>query len=137
MNEYGVVGKVVQVMHRISLVQLLKDPSNRTSVLFQSTRTVGILETENGNDFFVRCRSHETIEPGDTVVTSGLGGIYPRGLRVGIVKSIKKIRDPLFKEVYVKPSVNFNHLEELYIMRLSPQWAAFRSELDSLEFDHD
>lgn len=137
MNEYGVVGKVVQVMHRISLVQLLKDPSNRTSVLFQRTRTVGILETENGNNFFVRCRSHEPIEPGDTVVTSGLGGIYPRGLTVGRVKSIKKIRDPLFKQVFIRPSVNFNHLEELYIMRLSPQWAAFRSELDSLEFDHD
>lgn len=137
MNEYGVVGKVVQVMHRISLVQILKDPSNRTSVLFRRTRTVGILETENGNDFFVRCRSHEAIEPGDTVVTSGLGGIYPRGLTVGIVKSIKKIKNPLFKLVFVKPSVNFNHLEELYIMRLSPQWAAFRTELDSLELEDD
>jgi rod shape-determining protein MreC len=137
MNERGVVGKVVQVMPRISLVQLLKDPSNRTSILFRRTRTPGILETENGNDFFVRCRSHEPVEAGDTIVTSGLGGIYPHGLTIGTVKSINKIRDPLFKQVSVVTSVDFNHLEELFIIRLSPQWSAFRSELDSLEFNDD
>lgn len=137
MDERGVVGKIVQVMPSISLVQLLKDPSNRTSILFHRTRTPGILETENGDDFFVRCRSHEPVEVGDTIVTSGLGGIYPRGLTVGRVKAIHKIRDPLFKEVTVATSVDFNHLEELFIIRLSPQWSAFRSELDSLEFDYD
>jgi len=136
-DEKGVVGKVVQVMHRISLVQLIKDPSNRTSVLFGRTRSVGILETENGRDFFVRCRSHEQIERGDTVVTSGLGGIYPRGLTVGTVERIDDISDPLFKRVAVRVSVDFDHLEELFVMRMSPQWAAFRAELDSIEFDHD
>ncbi|MBN1756991.1 MAG: rod shape-determining protein MreC [Chitinispirillaceae bacterium] len=136
-NERGVVGKVVQVMHRISLVQLLKDPSNRTGVLFRRTRATGILETENGNDFFVQCRSHEPIEEGDTIVTSGLGGIYPRGLNVGTVKKIAPDPDPLFKQVEVAMSVDFNHIEELFIMRLSPQWSAFRTELDSIEFDND
>ena len=136
-DERGIAGKVVQVMHRISMVQLLKDPSNRTSVLFSRTRTVGILETENGSDFFVRCRSHEPVEKGDTVVTSGLGGIYPRGLMVGTVKKINEIRDPLFKQIIISLSVDFDHLEELFIMRLSPQWSAFRSELDSLEFEND
>ena len=136
-NERGVVGKVVQVMHRISLVQLLKDPSNRTGVLFCRTRATGILETENGNDFFVQCRSHEPIEVGDTVVTSGLGGIYPRGLNVGTVKEIDTDPDPLFKQVAIALSVDFNHIEELFVMRLSPQWSAFRSELDSIEFDND
>jgi len=136
-GENGVVGKVVQVMHRISQVQLLKDPSNRTSVLFSKTRTVGILETETGNDFFVNCRSHEAIEEGDTVVTSGLGGIYPRGLMVGVVRRIEKIKDPLFKKVHVSLCMDFDHLEELFVMRLSPQWSAFRAELDSIEFDND
>jgi len=136
-NERGVVGKVVQVMPRISLVQLLRDPSNRTGVLFCRTRATGILETENGHDFFVQCRNHEPIEVGDTIVTSGLGGIYPRGLNVGVVKKIDKDPDPLFKQIAVALSVDFNHIEELFIMRLSPQWSAFRSELDSIEFDND
>jgi rod shape-determining protein MreC len=136
-NERGVVGKVVQVMPRISLVQLLRDPSNRTGVLFCRTRATGILETEDGHDFFVQCRNHEPIEVGDTIVTSGLGGIYPRGLNVGVVKKIEKDPDPLFKQIAVALSVDFNHIEELFIMRLSPQWSAFRSELDSIEFDND
>jgi rod shape-determining protein MreC len=136
-GEKGVVGKVVQVMHKICLVQLLRDPSNRTSVLFSRTRTIGILETENGNNFFVRCRSHEPIDIGDTIVTSGLGGIYPRGLTVGIVKNIDQIRDPLFKKVNVDLSMDFDHLEELFIIRISPQWSAFRNELDSIEFNNE
>ncbi len=136
-DHHGVVGKVIRVGNGLSLVQLLKDPSNRTSVLFRRTRTTGILETQNGDDFFVRCRIHEPIEPGDTVVTAGLGGIYPRGLMVGTVKSVDKIRDPLFKMVSVTPSVDFDHLEELFIIRLSPQWSAFREELDSLEIGNE
>ncbi|MBN1575947.1 MAG: rod shape-determining protein MreC [Chitinispirillaceae bacterium] len=136
-DEGGVVGKVVQVMHHISLVQLLKDPSNRTGVLFRRTRAIGILETENGRDFFVRCRNHEPIEIGDTIVTSGLGGIYPRGLTVGTARRIDTIRDPLFKKVMVALTVDFDHLEELFILRMSPQWSAFRAELDSIEFNND
>ena len=136
-DEKGVVGKVVQVMHRISLVQLLKDPSNRTSILFRRTRTIGILETENGRDFFVRCRSHESINTGDTIVTSGLGGIYPRGLTVGIAQRIDKIHDPLFKQVTVSLNVDFDRLDELFILRMDPQWSAFRAELDSIEFQDD
>ncbi|MBN1308089.1 MAG: rod shape-determining protein MreC [Chitinispirillaceae bacterium] len=136
-DESGVVGKVVQVMHHISLVQLLKDPSNRTGVLFRRTGAIGILETENGRDFFVRCRDHEPIEIGDTAVTSGLGGIYPRGLTVGIVRRIDTIRDPLFKRVMLALTVNFDHLEELFVLRMSSQWGAFRTELDSIEFSDD
>jgi rod shape-determining protein MreC len=136
-GEKGVVGKVVQVMHQISLVQLLRDPSNRIGVLFSRTRTIGILETENGNDFFVLCRSHEPIVKGDTVVTSGLGGIYPRGLQVGFVKKIDPIKDPLFKKVFIDCSVDFDHIEELFIMRVSPQWSAFRNEMDSIGHGND
>jgi rod shape-determining protein MreC len=136
-DERGVVGRVAQVMHRISLVQLLRDPSNRTGVLFRRTRTIGILETQNGIDFFVRCRSHEPIEIGDTIVTSGLGGVYPRGLTVAVTRSIEKMADPLFKKIMVTPTVDFDHLEELFILKMSPQWSAFRAELDSIEYGND
>ncbi|MFP4013225.1 MAG: rod shape-determining protein MreC [Chitinispirillaceae bacterium] len=132
-GEHGVVGKVVQVMGNMSLVQLLRDPSNRTSVLCQRTRTVGIMETENGNDFFVRLRSHEDVQAGDTVVTSGLGGVYPKGLVVGVVSEIRDNHNPLFKKAFLDLTVRFDKLEELFIMRLAPRWATFRSELDSLE----
>lgn len=134
-SEHGVVGKVIQVMRNLSMVQILRDPASRTSVMVQRTRTVGILESQDGSEFFIRYRSHEDISVGDTVVTSGLGGIYPRGLRVGYIKTIEGSNDPLFKKASIELSVNFEHSEELFVMRLSPQWSSFVKELDSLEFE--
>jgi rod shape-determining protein MreC len=131
-GENGVVGKVVQVMGNMCLVQLILDPSSRTSVLSRRTRMVSILESENGRDFFIQCRRHEDIISGDTIVTSGLGGIYPRGLMVGIVDMITIDENPLFKKAKIELKVDFERLEELFILRLSPQWSSFRSELDSL-----
>lgn len=133
-GERGVVGKVVQVLEHVSMVQLLRDPSSRTSVMVSGSRSVGILQTENGRDFFVRLRSHEDARTNDTVVTSGLGGIYPKGLTVGVVQKIDE-SNPLFKRAYVDFSVNFDKLEEVFVMRLPPQWAAQRSELDSMKIE--
>jgi len=127
-----VAGKVVQVMGGLSLVQLLNDPLNRTSIMVRRSRAVSILETENGKDFFARFRIHEEVAIGDTVVSSGLGGIYPKGFLVGFVDRVFDDRDPLFKKVSVRPALNLNHLEELFIVRLPPQWAAFKQQIDSL-----
>jgi rod shape-determining protein MreC len=134
-GERGVVGKVVQVMGNLSLVQILRDPSNRTSVMVRRTRTIGILESPDGKGFYLRCRSHEDVKEGDTVTSSGLGGIYPRGLQVGIVSKISDSGDPLFKKAWIRLSVDFDHVEELFVMRLSPQWSSFINEFDSLEFE--
>ncbi|HEX2958974.1 MAG TPA: rod shape-determining protein MreC [Chitinispirillaceae bacterium] len=137
-SEKGVVGKVIQVMNGISLVQLLKDPSNRTSVMSQRTRTVSILETNDGRNFFIRVRNHEDFKTGDTIVTSGLGGVYPKGLAVGLVtENVNNSFDPLFKKVSIKPAVDFEHIEELFVIHLSPQWVAFRSEMDSMELENN
>jgi rod shape-determining protein MreC len=132
-NVSGVVGRIITLFPHISLAQLITDPNSRVSVMITRGRVVGIFETENGRDFFVRCRTHAEAVPGDTVVTSGLGGIYPPGLLVGRVDHITDRNDPLFKKVFIKPLVDFDHLEEVCVLRMAPQWASFRSELDSME----
>ena len=133
-GERGAAGKVVQVLENLSMVQLLRDPSSRTSVMVSGSRAVGILQTENGRDFFVRLRSHEDAGSGDTIVTSGLGGIYPKGLTVGFVKKIDD-SNPLFKRAYIDFSVDFEKLEEVFVMRLPPLWAAQRAELDLVKIE--
>jgi rod shape-determining protein MreC len=133
--EHGAVGRVIQVMGNMSMVQLLRDPSSRASVMVSRSRSVGILGTENGRDFFVRLRSHEDALAGDTVVTSGLGGIFPKGLTVGVVSSIDDKTNPLFKRAYIDFAVDFDRIEELFIMRLPPQWAARLVELDSMKIE--
>jgi len=132
-GEYGAVGKVTQVIGNMSMVQLLRDPSSRTSVMVSRSRSAGILQTENGRDFFVRLRNHEDVQSGDTIVTSGLGGIYPKGLTVGYVTKIDDAGNLLFKRAFIDFSVDFGKLEELFVMRLPPQWEARRSELDSIK----
>jgi rod shape-determining protein MreC len=129
----GVVGKVVQVMPDLSLVQLIRDPLNHVSIMTRRSRTVSILETENGVEFFTHLRVHEDVLPGDTVITTGLGGIYPRGFLVGIIGKVSFERDPLFKRATINLSLDIEHLEELFVIKLPPQWAAFKEQLDSLK----
>ncbi|HAJ78591.1 MAG TPA: rod shape-determining protein MreC [Fibrobacteres bacterium] len=129
----GAVGKIIQSMGHMAMVQLIIDPSNRTGVLMRRNREIGILETENGNDFFIQCRKHADIAINDTVVTSGLGGVYPKGLTVGIVSRISESNDPLFKKAFIDISVDFNHLEEVFVMRVESLWTSFHDEADSLE----
>lgn len=133
MTSRGVAGKVVQVMGRMSLVQLLVDPANRTSVMIGRTREIGILETTNGSQFSIMFRAHADVAVGDTIITSGLGGIYPRGLLAGVVTKLEEGRDPIFKKAFVKLEVTFDRIEEVFVIKLPPQWASFRDELDSLE----
>lgn len=134
-NKDGVIGKITQVMQNISLVQLIRDPSERISVMIKKNHGVGILETIDSKNFFVQYIKHAEVNNGDTIVTSGLGGIYPKGLNVGIVTGIKDSDDPLFKDVSIKPCVDFEHIEEVFVMQLDPQWAAFLSELDSINIE--
>jgi rod shape-determining protein MreC len=137
MTSRGAAGKIIQVMGRMSLVQLILDPSNRTSVMVQRSREIGILETENGNDFFIMFRAHADVNVGDTVITSGLGGIYPRGLPAGRVAKLTENRDPIFKKAIITPEVDFDKLEELFVIKLPPQWTSFKQELDSLQAAQD
>jgi rod shape-determining protein MreC len=132
-GEGGIAGKVVQVMPSLSLVQLINDPLNRTSILVRRSRTVSILQTENGIDFYAFFRNHEDVAAGDTIVSSGLGGIYPRGFPAGVIEKISGGHDHLFKKAVIRPGIDVDHCEELFIIRQPPQWAAFRTELDSLQ----
>jgi rod shape-determining protein MreC len=131
LDGYGVAGRIVQVLPHLSLVQLLTDPLSRTSVMTRTSRVVGILESD-GASLTMRYRSYDSVSVGDTVLTSGLGGIYPKGLFVGTVARQVKEEDPLFARVQVNALANLDGMEEAFVMRLSAQWAAFRDELDSL-----
>lgn len=128
----GVVGRIIQTMSTISLVQLLNDPLCRTSVMTGRGRVAGVLETENGESFFLRFPSHSDLGIGDTVITTGLGGIYPKGLLVGIVDRTAGDHDPLFKKAWIKTFVDFNSIEDVFVIRYEPQWRPFRAEMDSL-----
>lgn len=113
----GVVGRVVSVSPHYSQVLLVPDQNSAIDGVVQSSRGRGMVKGSGSDEcsFDYVIKTCE-IEPGDTIVTSGLGGIFPKGLCLGRVKSVDDSPYKLFKDVKVVPAVNFNKLEEVLII---------------------
>ncbi len=121
-NEDGLVGRVVEVMPDYAVLQLLTDPANRVAARVASSREMGIVKYDASRgmilDNFPR---HGSIAVGDTVVSSGLGGVYPPGLFVGVVTEVSCDEDRPFCEVDLRPAVNFHSIEELFILKVNKE----------------
>lgn len=87
MSEQGVVGRVVGVSPNASRVLLLTDPESRTPVLIDRSNARAVLTGDGGpNPRLEYLRGRDTVHNGDRVLTSGDGGLYPRGLPVGVAE---------------------------------------------------
>jgi len=85
LSEHGVVGRVVGVSKSVSRVLLLTDVTSRTAVLVNSTNARSILEGDGGDaPKLSYLRGKDPVKAGDVILTSGDGGLYPRGLPVGV-----------------------------------------------------
>ncbi|MGA6924413.1 MAG: rod shape-determining protein MreC [Desulfosarcina sp.] len=121
----GIVGVVIETSARYAKVLLLLDPNSAVDALVQQTRARGIVKG-GGDDFCVFdyvLRKHE-ISVGDVVVSSGLDGVFPKGLRVGRISEIVRLNAGIFQKVSVTPYVDFEILEEVFLISEPP-----RSEL--------
>ena len=113
----GIVGVVVEASARYAKVLLLTDPNSAVDALVQRTRARGIVKG-GGGDFCVFdyvLRKHE-IGVGDIVVSSGLDGVFPKGFRVGRISEIVRQNAGIFQKVSVTPYVDFEILEEVFII---------------------
>jgi rod shape-determining protein MreC len=111
------VGKVVTVRETTATVQLLIDRQSSVNALVQDTRANGIVSGKHGLDLKMDLiPQNEGIEPGQSVVTSGLEGIYPGGLLVGQVDQVQESQNALFKEARLIPVVDFSHLEIVFVV---------------------
>ncbi|HWH78418.1 MAG TPA: rod shape-determining protein MreC [Candidatus Binatus sp.] len=113
----GVVGKVVSVTSRSAKVILLTDANSGIDVLVQRTRSRGIVSgsLENGTVLKYMKRS-EDIQIGDRLITSGLDGVFPKGLMVGTVIKVNKQHLGLFQYVEVLPAVQSSRAEEVLVV---------------------
>lgn len=113
----GLVGKVYRVMSRVSVVQLLQDPNCRVSAIVQRSRILGIVEWERGVQCLLRhIPVKGDVQRGDVVVTSGMGGIFPKGLVIGSIIDITGEEWELFKRAIIQPGVDVSHLEEVFVL---------------------
>jgi len=85
MSENGLVGRVVGVTNGVSRVLLLTDAASRTPVMIDRTNARAILTGDGGsNPKLEYLRGQDPVKNGDRVLTSGDGGVFPRGLPVGV-----------------------------------------------------
>ena len=117
-NQEGLIGRISSVSADFAIVQLLTDPSNRVASRVVSSREMGIIKYNTSSGMSLdNFPTQGTIAVGDTIISSGLGGVYPAGLKVGVVTEVIKEELQPFYTVKILPSANFYSLEELFILR--------------------
>ena len=113
----GVVGRVVSTSPNAARVLLLEDPSSGVDVLVQRSRARGIVEGSlNGGCQLKYVKHREDLRVGDLVATSGLDGIFPKGVAVGTISRLSREEGGLFQTAEVEPAVDFNKLEEVMVV---------------------
>ncbi len=116
-NANGVVGRIVSFSSNYSKVLLIIDQNSAVDSLVQRSRDRGIvkgLSTEKCTLNYV-VKSSDVIV-GDIVVTSGLAGVFPKGLPVGEVLNVEDFSGKLFKDITMRPAVDFSKLEEVLVI---------------------
>lgn len=117
----GLVGRVVEVTGRTAKVQLITDPVSAVGALVQRSRVSGILAGDIGPLTRVRYLPlMADVVEGDQVLTSGTGGVFPKGILIGTVASVERRSGALFQEALLKPAVDFAALEEVLVLREAP-----------------
>ncbi|OJF17053.1 MAG: rod shape-determining protein MreC [Bacillaceae bacterium G1] len=118
----GVIGKVVQVSRHFSNVQLITDVEggSRVSAVVQGpSRAVGVIDgydPQQGLLLLSKIPLDETIEPGQRVVTSGFGEIFPPGLLIGTIESVQTGEYGLSLQATVRPAADLVHLDEVFVV---------------------
>ena len=126
-NMHGLVGKIVDVSPHSSVVQLMSDPRFRASALDKRSRVFGIVKPGVGSALRLdNVPLPEDVKVGDQVISSGLGGIFPPGIMIGVVTGVESSETfseqdrsfGIFKMIQVKPSVDFSSLEEVFVLEV-------------------
>jgi rod shape-determining protein MreC len=130
-NAEGVVGKLVAVSYNYSKVLLIIDQNSAVDCIIQRSRDNGIVKGLSSKvctlDYVLKSSD---VRVGDIVVTSGLGGIFPKGIPVGEVIDVKDPAGELFKDVKIRPVVDFSKLEELLVILKEDTLTNYLTEKD-------
>ena len=122
----GLVGRIVEVTPSTAKVQLITDPVSAAGALMQRTRVTGIVVGNLGAGLRVRYLPLlADVVVGDEVVTSGMGGIFPKGIPVGRVTAVERTSGALFQEAVLQPKVDLGRLEEVVVLMNAEQREGF------------
>lgn len=120
----GLVGKIIEVRNYYSRVLSLSDETSQISVMLETSHAAGIMSGQSlkSQEAYLGYidRSVE-VEEGERVITSGMGGVFSKGILVGTIFKVEKKIYGLFHDLYVSPVVDFSSLEDVYIIKKMPE----------------
>ena len=116
----GLVGKVIQVEKNTSEVLLIIDQGCSVGAMVQRPREIGVIKGATDSTYcYLEYVAHDAdVQLNDIVVTSGMGSTIPKGIIIGRVVVIRKEKHDLFQRILIKPEVDFNKLEEVFIVKI-------------------
>lgn len=113
----GIAGQVAEVSGRYARVLLAIDRNSAVDALVQRSRSRGIIKGDATDQYrFQYVLRKDDVQIGDAVVSSGLDGVFPKGLRIGRVADITRKNSGIFQQVTVIPYVDFEKLEEVLVI---------------------
>ena len=116
-TQQGLVGSIAAVTAGAARVQLINDPGSSINVILQQSGAEGVLNGQiTGEIELDMVSQNATIQPGELVLTSGLGGNYPANIVIGQVTTVRSEAFALFQSASVQPAVDFSQLEIVLII---------------------
>lgn len=113
----GVVGLVTATSESSARIMLALDAQSSVDAIVQRSRVRGIARGQGTGDLkFEFAARAEDVQEGDVVITSGLGGVYPKGLRLGVVDEVFDPRGQLQSRASLRPAVDLSRLEQVFVM---------------------
>ena len=116
-TDEGIVGRILRTTQNTSDIVTLLDPLSAVDAIVERSRARGIVEglTDDACQLKYALRTDD-IQPGDILISSGLGGIFPKGVAAGTVSRVNRKPYGITQEVEVRPSVDFSKLEEVLVV---------------------
>ncbi len=114
----GLVGRVCEVYYASSSVQLIADTNSRVSGMVVARNAYGVVSWDGGR--FLRMYGLPLINDvkiGDMVYTTGLGGVFPAGIPIGIVAHLPRKEVEIYASIDLKPAVDFSRVHELFVLK--------------------
>jgi rod shape-determining protein MreC len=136
LTSQGVVGKIVKVYRNHSLVQLLTDHAFKVSVQSSRSRARGILESDGPERLVARFPAGSDVARGDSLTTTGLGGVFPKGLRLGTagreVTRQEKEHQDVIRSFRIQPFQKLNTVEEVFVLVKTDSWVMADAAADTV-----
>ena len=115
--ENMLVGRIVEVFNDFSKVLLILSTNSKIPALIQESRAEGLILGKHGGVLSMDLIPKDIkIEKGQAVITSGIDGIFPKGLLIGKIAVVESSENEMFQKIMVKPIIEAEKIERVFII---------------------